>query len=69
MEETKREKTISENYDDWVKCFRDKKFPKGKEFTYEEWRRFWDFWYLEYQELPLKVAFQIYEIKKQEIVR
>ena len=66
-EEIKKEQETSKNLDEWMKIWQDKSFPQGKTYEYSEWRRFWDFWFLEYPELPLKVAHTIWNIKKKEI--
>jgi len=50
-----------ENIDIWIKCWVNKKFPKGNP-TYSEWKRFWDWWYSK-PFFDLKEAYNFYEKK------
>jgi hypothetical protein len=56
-----------ERIDEWTKCWVDKKFPHNTTYEdYSEWRKFRDFWFNVYPELPLKVAHTIYLLKQKE---
>jgi len=53
--------------EEWMKCWETKKFPHGSEYNeYSDWRKFRDFWFRVYPELPLKVAHTIYLLKLKE---
>ena len=58
MEDLQKDK----NVDDWIKCWKDKKYPHGFEVVvYRDWRDFLDFWLLKYPELPIGVAVMAYK--------
>ena len=66
LTEQQKDNLISEMYDQWSKCWKDQKFPKGEQFIYSEWKGFWNWWYSheDYYDLPIRLVFNIWQLRQ-----
>jgi hypothetical protein len=68
LEEKIEDLQASKNLDEWMVAWEKKKFPGNKEYTYEQWKDVWKFWYqdTDLYDLPLKIVVKIYDIRNEQ---
>ena len=74
LEEKQLEQYKDEALDEWIKIWKNKKFPMGHDLIYSEWRRFREYWFWNSQHgdkllgLPINLAYRIYNNEKNKVV-